>query len=906
MNAEESHPDEDSILTRLLACDKALAEGTPPQQPIGAETPVELQPRLQGDLACIQILRQVLPRHPTGATPVPAGELPFQQLGRFQIRRLLGQGAFGMVLLASDPQLGRAVALKVPRPEALLTGELRERFVREARAAAGLDHPNLVPVYEAGTVGSLCYIASAYCPGVTLAEWLKERSELAPERLAATLVATLADAVGHAHARGVIHRDLKPSNVLLQGPGRDAADPHATVQDASGVRSSAAAEEELVPRITDFGLAKLTADAPAPPGEAVGAETRSGAVLGTPNYMAPEQAQGKNKEVGPAADVYALGAILYELLTGRPPFRGESLLDTLEQVRSRDPLPLRRLRPKLARDLETICLKCLQKEPHKRYASASALADDLRRYLAGESIRARSIGAWERGLKWARRRPAQAMLAAAALTLAVVVVSYSAVLAESNAQLKDRNNQLEEIKAALENSNTQLQKTNEELKRQRDEAREVAVQAEQFMDDMFTAFQQDWTKGNIFTIARIGGPSELRVNPQQRQFLQKQLDFCKNFLQRHGDNPSLRRDAGRAHSICGEIYYLLERYADSEKILLKALELQQKLADQFPDQLQYKNDLLWSYHDLYFTYMDKADMKRVEAVLKKTVTVREKLIRDHPTEFAYYHDQANSYYELGDCYRKSGKEKECLEAHRQRARMWEKACRDHPANTAFAVQLAQSYDWIGGWMNEHDQPKEGLEWRNRAIRTLEALLKKEPRNFPARITLRNTHSGRAWTFERLGRYQQARADWERAIELDGHVETVGVAKDAYRMNSARILARTGDHVKAAAEAQTLTGQSWANEFRLREAVNVLALSNSAVQRDAKLPEAERSKLAERYASHAVDCLKRARDAGYFGYDSAARIESLRKDKDLDVLRKREDFQALMLSFQPKNQKKKSP
>jgi WD40 repeat protein/serine/threonine protein kinase len=444
MNADEPVPGEESLLTRLVACDEALAAGTPPQEPPHSDTPVQLRPRLEGDLACIQVLRKVLPRRSTGATPgappsegapVQTTDLPFRELGRFHIRRWLGQGAFGMVFLASDPQLDRDVALKVPRPEALLTTELRERFLLEARAAAGLDHPNLVPVYEAGAVGPICYIASAYCPGITLSEWLKEHAELPPERLAAALVATLADAVGHAHSRGVVHRDLKPSNVLLQGKRRDAADPNSTLKEPSLGLHATASELEFVPRITDFGLAKLIGDGTAVPGEAVGVETRSGALLGTPNYMAPEQASGKNKAIGPAADVYALGVILYELLTGRPPFRGESLLDTLDQVRNREPLPPSRLRAKLSRDLETICLKCLQKEPHHRYESASALADDLRHYLAGEPIQARPIRTWERGIKWARRRPALAALwgvsILAPLVVAGITLAYNGTLRDA-------------------------------------------------------------------------------------------------------------------------------------------------------------------------------------------------------------------------------------------------------------------------------------------------------------------------------------------------------------------------------------------------------------------------------------------------------------------------------------------
>jgi WD40 repeat protein/serine/threonine protein kinase len=402
-----------------------------------------------------------------------------------------------MVFLAADPQLGRDVALKVPRPEMLLTGELRERFVREARAAAGLDHPNLVPVYEASAVGPLCYIASAFCPGITLSEWLKERMELPPVRLAAGLVATLADAVGHAHGRGVIHRDLKPSNVLLQGQRRDPADHHSTVKgpDAgcrdggptgaggagAGGAAVPAADGELVPRITDFGLAKLTADATAQLAEAGGTVTQSGAVLGTPNYMAPEQASGKTKENGPAADIYALGVILYELLTGRVPFRGESLLDTLEQVRTREPLPPSRLRPKLPRDVDTICLKCLQKESHKRYDSAAALADDLRRYLTGQPIQARPIRAWERGLKWARRQPALAALWVVSilgpLTLATVVLVY-------NAQLRQA---IDELDQALDDKETE---------RQRAEDGELEARRYSYVSDMNLA-QQDWAWARV-------------------------------------------------------------------------------------------------------------------------------------------------------------------------------------------------------------------------------------------------------------------------------------------------------------------------------------------------------------------------------------------------------------------------
>lgn len=328
-----------------------------------------------------------------------------QRLGRFTIERELGRGGLGIVFLAHDPVLRRRVALKVPRPEALLTVEVRARFEREAQAAARLTHPNLVPVYEVGQAGPVTYIASQWCDGPNLAEWLRDLGRRVPPSGAAELVQQLAEAVHYAHSQGVLHRDLKPSNVLLLPK------PPATDDQAS---NNPAALSDYTPKLADFGLARVA--------DLAGNETRTGLVIGTPGYMAPEQAEGRTADIGPATDVYGLGALLYELLVGSAPFSGTSDVDALRRIVTDDPRPPRSVSPDVPVDLEAICLKCLEKRPSARYPSAAALAEDIGRYLAGEVTWARPLGPLAKAWRWMRRRPLAAALLAVVI-LATLTVS---------------------------------------------------------------------------------------------------------------------------------------------------------------------------------------------------------------------------------------------------------------------------------------------------------------------------------------------------------------------------------------------------------------------------------------------------------------------------------------------------
>jgi serine/threonine-protein kinase len=323
--------------------------------------------------------------HPTGAVPAdPAGaELP--RVPGYEVLDVLGRGGMGVVYRARHLALKRVVALKMIRGGAD-PGE-RARFRTEAEAVARLQHPNIVQVFDVGEYDGLPYLALEYVEGGPLDRRLAGKPQ--PPREAARLVETLAGAVHLAHSRNVVHRDLKPANVLLAADG--------------------------TPKVTDFGLAKhLDADA---------GQTQAGHIMGTPSYMAPEQAGGNSKEVGPAADVYALGAILYECLTGRPPFKGATVAETLEQVRTREPVSPRQLSPKVPRDLETLCLKCLRKEPERRYSSARELADDLGRFRRGEPVLAQPPTLWYLlGKQLWRYRVSLAVTAAALLAAGIGVV----------------------------------------------------------------------------------------------------------------------------------------------------------------------------------------------------------------------------------------------------------------------------------------------------------------------------------------------------------------------------------------------------------------------------------------------------------------------------------------------------
>jgi WD40 repeat protein/tetratricopeptide (TPR) repeat protein/predicted Ser/Thr protein kinase len=386
-------PSHTEVIARAFQSSETLAPPAAPELPETFASMRETAPYLSAGEGTPQ----------AAATDRPPPDLP--RIPEHEVMRLLGRGGMGVVYLARQNKLGRLVALKMIRGGDGADSGQMARFLREARAVASLQHPHIVQVYEIGEQAGQPYLVLEYVEGGSLDRKIEGTPQ--PPNEAAALVLSLARAMQAAHQRGIIHRDLKPANVLLTTDGQ--------------------------PKITDFGLAKQMAED--------AGQTQTGQIMGSPSYMAPEQAAGHITAIGPATDVYALGAILYELLTGRPPFRGDSILDTLEQVRSQEPPPPHVLQPRVPRDLETICLKCLAKEPARRYHSALALAQDLERFQAGEPILARREGMGHRLWRKVRRKPAVTLSALAVLL--AVALGYAVYQGRDTRQIMTREHDLE-------------------------------------------------------------------------------------------------------------------------------------------------------------------------------------------------------------------------------------------------------------------------------------------------------------------------------------------------------------------------------------------------------------------------------------------------------------------------------
>jgi tetratricopeptide (TPR) repeat protein/tRNA A-37 threonylcarbamoyl transferase component Bud32 len=825
---------------------------------------------------------------PAGPDVPSAAESALPTVSGFEILGLLGRGGMGVVYKARQARLKRLVALKMILGGEHARPELLARFRSEAEAAARLRHPNIVQVYEVGEEVGRPYLVMEFVEGVSLARRLAQ-SPLAAMQ-AAQVVGTLAGAVHYAHQRGVIHRDLNPNNILVEVEG-------------GGWRVEEKDTNHPPPatlhlKITDFGLAKLV--------DAEGG-TQTGAVLGTPSYMAPEQATGQAREAGPAVDVYALGAVLYEVLTGRPPFKAATALATLEQVCNQEPVSIARLQPDVPRDLQVICSKCLEKEPRKRYASAHDLAEDLGRFLRREPIQARPVGRIERLLKWSRRRPLAAALAAVSFLAVAVLLTGGAIYnhllreavgrAEANAQdaaqQRDRaDGNYRKARAALGHI----------LERLHDDGLAQMPRAQELQRDVWEdalAYYQSIMQGmdsvdpevqwDALQACQQTATLQILLNKRSaaRENLQRMSDQLEALVARYPDEVRYRSALAGCYSdlnVAGAGPRTQQNYE-------RAVALAEETLQADPDNPAYQGSLA-KIHDNFAGFLRTAGHNDLaESHYQKAIAILDALIQRYPRVEAFRAQLADSSHNQALFYAITGKPNTALAAYQKARALLEPLVRDYPGRLNYATSLTMVYLNFGNLLFEKNRYQEAFRCYNQGIDLLEPIVKKEPAYDRARNGLVLIRGGRAMARYRLGFFAESVKDWDRMIEL-----AEGPDRDRYRASRALVLALKGDYQRAMAEATGLAASPHVQTERFYLAC-ACSLSAKRVQNDSKLPSPERLRLAEDYGAAAVGFLKDLRKTDYF--KSPGRVESLERAEELTPIRGRQDYQQLVKELKKK-------
>jgi len=540
--------------------------GRPPETTEALKATVDLRTQCVDDP---DATAPVTPDATVERDPIESGTR-VRYFGDYELLNVLGRGGMGVVYKARQLSLNRPVALKMLQAGILATEDDLRRFQNEAESVAMLDHPHIVPILEVGQYEEQRYFSMKLIGGPSLDRKLGEFTT--DPKAAARLVRTVSEAVHHAHQRGILHRDLKPGNVLLDERGE--------------------------PHVTDFGLAKRV--------QADSELTQSGAILGTPAYMAPEQASGKRGLVTTATDVYGLGAILYALLTGRAPFGGESPVETLEKVRERKPESPSKLNPRVPRDLEVICLKCLEKDPALRYASAHALADDLRRYLTGESILARPVWLATRAWMWCRRKPVLAGLASALMLALLIVVVID------GARRRER-----EV---------------------RQEAETNFIMAQTAVENYLTSVSE-----NVL----LKQQDSVDIRSLRRELLNTALKYYKSFVNQRRNDPRLRLQLAGAYFRVGEVTQEIGSPPEAIEAFHSAQTIWEGLTAAYPEDHRFRGHLADCHLAIGKLQAVTDDFQAAMAPLSKARALLEPLAVEHPNVPLYQANLADCYSEIG-------------------------------------------------------------------------------------------------------------------------------------------------------------------------------------------------------------------------------------------------------------------
>jgi eukaryotic-like serine/threonine-protein kinase len=812
----------------------------------------------------------------------------------YDILRVLGRGGMGVVYAARHRALGRVVALKMILAGAHAGPAERDRFVGEAEALARLQHPNIVQIHEIGTHDDCPYLSLEYVAGQSLADALLGTPM--PARRAAELLETIARAIAVAHERGILHRDLKPANILFTPEG--------------------------VPKITDFGLAKRL-------DREVG-QTRTGSILGTPSYMAPEQARGQAKHIGAAADIYALGAILYECLTGRPPFRSESPVETLRQVVDAEPVAPRLLNPKVDRDLETIALKCLQKEPAQRFATAKELADDLGRYIRGEPIRARQVGAAERVWRWSTRNPRMAALAVFAATLLLLLTAGSVVATLVIARERDR----AVVARRAADGNAEAARTAQRLSERN---AKIAGEQADLAIDALKAMVGDVQK-------RLGNKPESAA--LRNDLLEAALERLNRVL-RTGERAGLsgRVMASAAVQIgdielqLGRLTEGVRRYRDALAIAtgLAAAEpnsdlargnlalIHSKLAaanaqagdwpgarEQYERAIALQTDLvnnprkgdvphsemilnLAGFRDAFGRQLlERGDPTNARAQLEDALRWREQLAAASAEDVGAKRAVADLCQRLADLSFSAGDREEMQRYFARSFALREDLAGRQPANRQLQFELANTGAGYGDKLLFLGANREALGYYQPALDQTDTIAGEEPRNEPLQGVLAMALYRAATAQLRLGESESARALYQRALAIRQRLAETAPGNPDRRINLMIAQARCGLCRVAAENAEQLRQEGPKNPKFLFQiaccyALCVPGVSGSSSARD-NTGAGNRDLESRDFGADALAALRLAVDAGYQDFSS------IEHDPDLDPIRDRADFRQFLESL----------
>lgn len=697
----------------------------------------------------------------------------------YELLEEIGRGGTAVVYRAKQRLLNRVVAIKMLLSGSMAGPEVLARIQQEARAVAQLQHPGIVQIYEVGENHGLPFLALEYVGGGTLHQWL-DGQPLTPLE-ACRIVEQLARIIQFAHERGIVHRDLKPANVLLtQRP--DSVDADRTVTQEASRSGGSHSSLQFTVKVSDFGLARVLDH---------GSElTATGQIIGTPSYMAPEQAAGSGGEASPAMDIYALGAILYELLTGRPPFRGATLFDTLEQVRSDEPVPPRRLQPRVPADLETVCLKCLEKLADRRYSTAQDLAADLRAVQSGDSIKARAVGRSERAWKLIRRYPVSA-----AMVLTIVLLlsaGFAGIVVENRLSAEREEAALLELNHVrqLERAAREATALAEAEKKAADEQRELAETASQKATTMAEMAKQSGRQAEgarieaelarqqseenlqqalaaVQSLAKFG--MELRQTPMQqatsRRILDETLKLYDQLDQSQVNDQRLRQQLASTLVNAGEIHHALRNTDKATELLQRAVQILDEELERSPDDLASLNLVTYAHWIQGALYNSSNHAEEAEKSFRQCISRHDDALKVKPNDPDHLKGKANALVNVCAALRNQDRILESLPLYEQAMESLRTVRTQYPNDWGAQSELAlalHDYSSIVRLIRGHAPAEQAFE---EALQLREGLFRKNSGDAINRSLYARLHVSRGGLLQQSKDFPGALSHFRKAAEL---------------------------------------------------------------------------------------------------------------------------------------------